>query len=57
MSSTCERILVKRRQLGLTQKQLAHFLGWDERTVVTYECNERMPEGERLEQLNASLRD
>jgi transcriptional regulator with XRE-family HTH domain len=52
-----ERILARRRELGLTGKQLAHILGWDERTVLKYECNEWVPKGEKLEQLNAFLRD
>jgi DNA-binding XRE family transcriptional regulator len=50
-----ERIKAKRRELGMTQKQLADLFGWDEATVFRYERNEWVPKGQRLQRLEAFL--
>ena len=50
-----ERIRAKRRELGLTTRQLAARLGWDEGTVRRYERDIWVPEGERLRRIDAFL--
>ena len=48
-----ERILIARRLLGLTQKELARWLGIDPSTLGRWERNEGKPSRKLLERLNA----
>jgi DNA-binding transcriptional regulator YiaG len=46
-----EAIRRKRRELGLTARQLAAWFGWDEGTVRRYEKDTWIPQGERRERV------
>jgi transcriptional regulator with XRE-family HTH domain len=50
-----ERISAKRRELGLTQREVAQLFGWDHGTLYRYERDEWKPGGDRLRALEAWL--
>jgi transcriptional regulator with XRE-family HTH domain len=50
-----EAIKRKRRELGLTARELAALLGWDEGTIRRYERDVWVPQGERRERLECFL--
>jgi len=50
-----ERIVNKRRLLGITQEELAHRLGVDPTTLARWERNESQPLKRHLERLTAFL--
>jgi transcriptional regulator with XRE-family HTH domain len=50
-----ERLRAARRTLGWTERRAADHLGWDPTTIYRYERGNRMPTGDRLDQLRAFL--
>jgi transcriptional regulator with XRE-family HTH domain len=50
-----EAVKRKRRELGLTTRQLAAHLGWDEGTVRRYEKDVWVPQGERRDRVERFL--
>lgn len=50
-----ERLVAKWRELGLTRKHLARYLGWDEATVYRYEAGEWNLRGERIARIEEFL--
>ncbi len=48
-----EKIVAYRKFLGITQKELACYLGIDPTTLGRYEKRESMPKGKILEKINA----